>query len=192
LTAKTDDNSGSELTAVIETSMGTMVIQLLPEVAPQTVANFVKLAKSGFYEGLVWHRVVKGFVIQTGDPNTKGGKGEVALWGTGGGPNTVPLEARGGSNVEGSLGLARGANPNSGSSQFYINLTNNSAALDGQYTVFGKVISGIGVARAIGEVQVRPGDRPINNVFLVGVTIKEGQPAEGAEKEKETEPSKQA
>ena len=118
-------------------------------------------------------------MIQTGDPKTKNGEGNPSLWGTGGGPVTVPLEVNPRfHHSEASVGLARSSDPNSGSSQFYVNLVDNSRMLDGQYTVFGNVIRGMDVARALGEVPVRPGDRPVNNVFLVSVTIKRGDPGE--------------
>lgn len=159
--------------AKIATSMGTMEVELYPNSAPKTVANFVSLAKSGFYDNLVWHRIVKGFVIQTGDPNTRNGGGDKSLWGTGGSPNTVPLEIdRSLHNDVGYLGMARSQDPNSGSSQFFISLANN-APLDGQYTVFGKVISGMDVALKIGNAPVDSASQPISNVFVTSITIQE-------------------
>ena len=159
--------------AKIATNMGDMEVELYPNSAPKTVANFVSLAKSGFYDNLVWHRIVKGFVIQTGDPNTRNGGGDKSLWGTGGSPNTVPLEIdRSLHNDVGYLGMARSQDPNSGSSQFYISLTNN-APLDGQYTVFGKVISGMDVALKIGNVPVDSASQPISNVFVTSITIQD-------------------
>jgi cyclophilin family peptidyl-prolyl cis-trans isomerase len=155
----------------IATSMGTMEIELFPQSAPKTVANFVNLAKSGFYDNLVWHRIVAGFVIQTGDPNTRNGGGDRSTWGNGGSSTTVPLEID--SNLQndvGYIGMARTSDPNSGSSQFYINLANNSQ-LNGQYTVFGKVISGMNVADSIASVQVNGNDQPINPVYVTAITI---------------------
>jgi cyclophilin family peptidyl-prolyl cis-trans isomerase len=155
----------------IVTSMGTMEIELFPQAAPKTVANFVMLAKSGFYNNLVWHRIVSGFVIQTGDPNTRNGGGDRSTWGEGGSSTTVPLEIDSDlHNYVGYIGLARSTDPNSGSSQFYINLANNTS-LDGQYTVFGKVISGMDVAYSIAGVQVNSQDQPINPVFVNSITI---------------------
>ncbi len=157
--------------AKIGTSMGTIEVELYPNSAPKTVANFVSLARSGFYDNLVWHRIVKGFVIQTGDPNTRNGGGDKSLWGTGGSPSTVPLEIdRSLHNDVGYLGMARSQDPNSGSSQFFINLANN-APLDGQYTVFGKVISGMDVALNIGNIPVNSASQPISNVFVTSITI---------------------
>jgi cyclophilin family peptidyl-prolyl cis-trans isomerase len=154
----------------IGTSMGTIEVQLFPTSAPKTVANFVNLTNSGFYNNLVWHRIVKGFVIQTGDPNTRNG-GDRSLWGTGASSQSVPLEIDPSlHNYAGYLGMARGSDPNSGSSQFYINLANNTS-LDGQYTVFGKVIAGMDVVQAIAGVPVNSQDQPISPVFVTSITI---------------------
>ncbi len=136
-----------------------MEAALFPSVAPKTVANFVSLADSGFYTDLVWHRIVAGFVIQTGDPTTKNGGGVEADWGDTSATTTVPLETNsttvkeGYVNNVGYLGLARGSSNDSGSSQFYINLGNNTS-LNGLYTVFGKLITGLSVAQAIGKLPV--------------------------------------
>ena len=159
--------------AKINTSLGCIEVQLYPSAAPKTVANFVNLSQTGFYNNLVWHRIVKGFVIQTGDPNTKNGGGNRSLWGTGGSGKTVPLEINSTlHNDYGYLGMARSTDPNSGSSQFYINLANNTS-LNGQYTVFGKVISGIDVALAIGKVTVNSTDQPITPVFVTTIKIQD-------------------
>lgn len=157
--------------ATLVTPNGTMIVELYQAQAPKTVSNFVNLARSGFYSDLVWHRIVKGFVIQTGDPKTRGGGGDRSTWGTGGSSQTVPLEIDSSlHNNVGYLGMARSSDPNSGSSQFYINLANNNS-LDGQYTVFGKVISGMDSAYAIGNAPVNSQSQPINPVFLTSVTI---------------------
>jgi len=161
--------------AKLNTSQGPMTVELYQSATPKTVTNFVNLARSGFYDNLVWHRIVEGFVIQTGDPNTRNGGGDRSLWGTGGSSQTVPLEIDDSlNNYVGYLGMARSQDPNSGSSQFYINLANN-ASLDGQYTVFGKVISGTDSAFAIANVPTHTQDpykdQPIDPVFLTSVTI---------------------
>ena len=136
------------------------------------MSNFISLAKSGFYTNLVWHRIVKGFVIQTGDPNTKNGGGDQSTWGQGGSNQTVPLEIVPTlHNTVGYLGMARGSSVNSGSSQFYINVANNSASLDGQYTVFGYVLDGMSVALQISDVPVNSASVPTPLVFMTGVTI---------------------
>ena len=158
--------------AKINTSLGSIEVQLYPSAAPKTVANFVNLSQTGFYNNLVWHRIVAGFVIQTGDPNSRGG-GNRSQWGLGGSGKTVPLEICSTlHNDYGYLGMARSTDPNSGSSQFYINLANNTS-LNGQYTVFGKVISGIDVALAIGKVAVNSTDQPITPVFVTSITIQD-------------------
>jgi len=157
--------------ARINTSLGAIEVELFKSATPKTTANFVNLASSGFYNNLVWHRIVKGFVIQTGDSNTRNGGGDKSLWGTGGSSQTIPLEINATlHNSAGYLGMARSSDPNSGSSQFYINLANNNS-LDGQYTVFGKVISGMDVAIAIGNVPVNSSDQPLSLVFLTGISI---------------------
>ncbi len=157
--------------AKLTTSQGQIEVELYQNATPRTVTNFVNLAKSGFYNNLVWHRIVKGFVIQTGDPNTRNGGGNNATWGQGGSSQTVPLEIDSSlHNNVGYLGMAHSSDPNSGSSQFYINLANNNS-LDGQYTVFGKVISGMDAAYAIGNTPVNSSSQPINPVYLTSVTI---------------------
>ncbi len=158
-------------------SNGVMGIELFPQSAPKTVANFVNLARLGFYNNLVWHRIVKGFVIQTGDPNTRNGGGDRTTWGSGGSSTTVPLEIDPNLlNDVGYLGMARSSDPNSGSSQFYINLGNNTS-LNGQYTVFGKVISGMDVANAIANVSVETiggQPEPVTPVYVTSIQILNG------------------
>src|SRR2546428_1388844 len=150
--------------AKINTSLGCIEVQLYPSAAPKTVANFINLSQTGCFNNLVWHRIESDpsfSLIQTGDPNTRNGTGDRSTWGMGGSNKTVPLEINSTlHNYVGYLGMARTTDPNSGSSQFYINLTNNTS-LDGQYTVFGKVISGMDVARAIDKVPVNSTDQPI-------------------------------
>lgn len=123
----------------IETSKGTVVVEVYPKMMPTTVTNFEKLVKSGFYDGLKWHRV-EDWVIQTGDPK---GTGE------GGSPETIPLEVRRElKNVRGALGMARTNDPNSASSQFYV-LRSDASWLNGNYAVFGKVVTGMDVVDKI-------------------------------------------
>ncbi len=165
--------------ARIDTSDGAIYVVLYPDCAPETVANIVSLANQGFYNDLVWHRIVNTpspFVIQTGDPHTRGGLNSTrTVWGQGfsnatglttsdlAANRTVPLEVSRCpdlGNYEGYLGMARQGNfttgLNSGNSQFYINLVNSSTniQLDGYYTVFGKVISGWSVVQAIAKSPV--------------------------------------
>ncbi len=156
----TSHSGGQGPYAVIATSAGTIVTELSPASAPKTVANFVNLANAGFFNGLVWHRIVRGFVIQTGDPLTKNGGGDRSRWGTGGSSQTVPLEISGLKNDKGTLGMARSQDPNSGSSQFYINLADNDF-LNGQYTVFGRVVSGLEAAQKINNIAVDRSEQPL-------------------------------
>lgn len=164
---------GTSLYATLNTASGPIVVELYSAQAPKTVSNFVSLARSGFYSNLVWHRIVKGFVIQTGDPNTRNGGGDRSTWGTGGSSQTVPLEISPTlHNDIGYLGMARSSDPNSGSSQFYINLANNNS-LDGNYTVFAKVVNngGMDAASAIANAPVNSQSQPVTPVFLIGVAI---------------------
>ena len=159
--------------ALISTSAGEIVAQLFPASAPKTVANFVNLAGAGFFNGLVWHRIVRGFVIQTGDPLTKNSGGNRRMWGTGGSEQTVPLEISSLRNEPGTLGMARSQDPNSGSSQFFINLANNDF-LDGGYTVFGRVVSGMEVAMSLGSLPVDSSEQPLvpGQATLKGIIIR--------------------
>ena len=161
--------------ATLQTTNGTIVVELFRAQAPQTVSNFVNLANSHFYNNLVWHRIVPvtpgPAIIQTGDPNTRYGNTSRSTWGMGGSSQTVPLEIDPTlHNNLGYLGMARSSDPNSGSSQFYINMANNNY-LDGQYTVFGMVLSGMGAANAIWHAPTNSSDQPINPVFLISVTV---------------------
>ncbi|MDG7000105.1 MAG: peptidylprolyl isomerase [Nitrososphaerota archaeon] len=174
-TTATTCNTTGIICADLYTSKGTIEIELFQSLTPKTVANFVNLSNSGFYDNLVWHRIVQGFVIQTGDPNTRNGGGNRSLWGTGVSPISVPLEVVPSlHNDYGYIGLAHTSASTSGSSQFYINMANNTN-LDGQYTVFGKVISGMSAAVAISDVPVYTSgsylDQPITPVYLINVTI---------------------
>lgn len=156
--------------ASIETNFGEIEIQLYGDQAPVTVENFVNLAKSGFYEGTLFHRVVPGFVIQGGDPNTK--LSDRSVWGKGGSGRTIPLEISSLQNVRGMVAMARSQDPNSASSQFYI-LVGDAPHLDGQYAVFGKVVSGMEVVDKIASVPTDDSDIPLENVVIERVTISE-------------------
>ena len=147
-------------TATIETSKGTITIELWNDVAPKHVENFQKLAKSEFYDNLIFHRIISGFMIQGGCPD-----------GTGmGNPGwTVDAEFNDREHHEGVLSMARSQNPNSAGSQFFICL-DRCPHLDGQYTAFGKVTDGIDVVREIGAVQTAQGDRPVEDVSMTTVT----------------------
>ena len=124
--------------AVLETDMGEMVIEFFPDDAPNHVSNFVGLAESGFYDGTVFHRIIPGFMIQGGDPNTVSGPS--STWGMGGPPHEVNAEFNDIEHDRGIVSMARSQNPNSAGSQFFI-VHQDSNFLDGQYTVFGRIIT---------------------------------------------------
>ena len=149
-------------TATIETSKGTITVELWDDVAPKHTENFLKLAKDGFYDGLNFHRIIPQFVIQGGCPNGSG---------TGGPGWTVDAEFNDREHHEGVLSMARSQDPNSAGSQFFICLGRNHCQhLDGQYTAFGKVIDGIEVVREIGGAATGHGDRPLEDISMTTVT----------------------
>ena len=156
--------------AIIEVKeFGVIEVELDPTVAPLTVENFVKLAKKGFYNGLTFHRVIKGFMIQGGCPkgNGTGGpgysiKGEF----TANGVNN-PLK-----HTRGVISMARAMDPNSAGSQFFI-MHQDAPHLDGQYAAFGKVIKGIEVVDAIASVKTNYYDMPLNKVVIKDIKIEE-------------------
>jgi peptidyl-prolyl cis-trans isomerase B (cyclophilin B) len=135
--------------AVIKTNKGEMVVEFWPDVAPKTVENFKKLANSGFYDGTCFHRIVKGFMIQGGDPLTKDPE-EEHRWGTGNPGWKIKAEFNERPHVRGVLSMARSQDPNSAGSQFFICLA-DAKFLDRQYTAFGKVIQGDDVLGLIGD-----------------------------------------
>ena len=146
--------------AVITTSEGVMVLEFYPDVAPGHVANFKKLASSGFYDGTCFHRVIPGFMIQGGDPNTKNDSAK-DTWGMGGPGYTINAEFNSKHHARGILSMARTSDPNSAGSQFFI-CHADAGNLDGQYTVFGNLIKGFDVLDKIATTPTEPPDRPIN------------------------------
>lgn len=144
-------NSTNEV-AVIKTSEGEMIAEFWPDVAPNTVENFKKLARSGFYDGTAFHRIVKGFMIQGGDPLTKDPTKE-SRYGTGDPGYKIKAEFNDRSHERGVLSMARSNDPDSAGSQFFICLANVSR-LNHQYTTFGKLIKGDDVLGKIGDVEV--------------------------------------
>ena len=140
---KTFSKTIKNIRARLVTSQGTMEIVFFPEFAPLTVLNFVKLAEGGFYNGIQFHRVINGFMIQTGDPNTKH-KSMMKKYGQGGSVVTIPEEFSMVPHSRGVLSMARSSSVNSASSQFFI-VHKGASSLDGKYTVFGKVIKGLDV-----------------------------------------------
>lgn len=155
--------------AVIKTTEGDMVIAFWPDVAPMTVENFKKLAKSGFYDGTCFHRVIKGFMIQGGDPLTKD-PGKEALWGTGGPGYTIKAEFNDRSHVRGVISMARSQDPDSAGSQFFI-CHGNPTFLDHQYTAFGKLIKGDDVLEKIATTPTHPPDRPDKRMGIESIKI---------------------
>lgn len=152
-----------ELRAVIETKYGEMEIRFLPDVAPKHVENFTTLAKKGFYDGTIFHRVIPGFMIQGGDPNTKGT--DTSLYGTGGPGHTVKAEFNNTPHKRGIVSMARSANPDSAGSQFFI-VVKDSNFLDRQYTVFGEVVKGMDVADKIVNLPRNSRDLPNERVEM--------------------------
>ncbi len=155
-------------TAIIETNLGTIVFKLLPDLAPETVRNFEKLARDGFYNGTLFHRVIPGFMIQGGDPNTK--TGNKSTWGTGGPGHTIKAEFSSRSHHRGIVSMARSQDPNSAGSQFFI-VTTDSTFLDRQYTVFGEVIEGMDVADKIVNLQRDRNDCPLEEAKMLHVKV---------------------
>jgi peptidyl-prolyl cis-trans isomerase B (cyclophilin B) len=144
--------SSANEVAVIKTSEGEMIAEFWPDVAPNTVENFKKLARSGFYDGTAFHRIVKGFMIQGGDPLTKDPAKE-SRYGTGDPGYKIKAEFNNRSHERGVLSMARSSDPDSAGSQFFICLANVSR-LDHQYTTFGKIIKGDDVLGKIGDAEV--------------------------------------
>lgn len=158
------------MSATLHTNMGDITVEFNKTDAPNTVANFIKLAESGFYNGTKFHRVIKGFMNQGGDPLTKDDS-QIARWGTGGPGYSFPDEiTSNNSNDVGTISMAN-AGPNTNGSQFFINVLNNSS-LNGKHTVFGRVTTGLDVVMAINGVETGGQDRPIVPVVLESVTLK--------------------
>lgn len=170
--AKTVSANTNEV-AVIKTSAGEMVVEFWAEVAPKTVENFKKLSREGFYDGTAFHRIIKGFMIQGGDPLTKDASKE-AFWGTGDPGYQLKAEFNDRSHQRGVLSMARSQHPDSAGSQFFICL-GDASFLDRQYTAFGKVIKGDDVLGAIGDTPVKAGggeaSQPTVRVAVEGIKI---------------------
>jgi len=156
--------------AIINTKFGEIEIEFFPDKAPNHVKNFVKLAKSGFYNGTIFHRVIPGFMIQGGDPNTKDLSNKAA-YGMGGPGYNVNAEFNDIQHKRGIVSMARANDPNSAGSQFYI-VVENSFFLDGKYTVFGQVVKGMGVADKIVQQPRDSRDLPLQRTEMT-VTIVE-------------------
>ena len=159
--------------AVLDTTMGKIVLEFFPNAAPKHVANFKQLARSGFYNGTKFHRVIPGFMIQGGDPNSK--DADRSNDGTGNSGTKVPAEFNSISHKRGILSMARSSDPNSASCQFFI-VVKDSTFLDQQYSAFGRVMQGMDVADKIVNVKRDSRDNPLSPITITKVTI-EPRPA---------------
>ncbi len=168
----------NENKAVITTNYGEIVLELFADEMPITVGNFVSLANDGFYDGTKFHRIIPGFMIQGGDPNTK--LDDSSLYGQGGPGYTIQDEfvsVEHLSNVEGTISMANTGQPNSGGSQFFINVADNTnldfdkMPMESRHPVFGRVTSGMDVVREIEQVETGPSDLPVNPVVIESINI---------------------
>ncbi|MEW6196215.1 MAG: peptidylprolyl isomerase [Bacteroidota bacterium] len=160
-----DLKSNEMLVAKISTTMGDIEIELYPSEAPKTVKNFSSLANKGFYNGVIFHRVIKNFMIQGGDP-TGTGRGGTSIYG---GPFEDEFSVNLRHDAPGVLSMAN-AGPNTNQSQFFIT-TVATPWLDARHTVFGKVIKGMNVVSAISEVETNPMDKPLQDVVMKNVVV---------------------
>ena len=155
--------------AIITTTEGEMILELWADVAPGHVENFKKLANKGFYDGTCFHRVIKDFMIQGGDPNTKDDS-KKAAWGTGDPGYKIKAEFNDQAHVRGVLSMARSNDPNSAGCQFFI-CHGDPRFLDKQYTAFGKLIQGDDVLEKIGTTPTQPGDRPVKRMGVASIKV---------------------
>lgn len=167
ITHNKSDNTMEHTQATIQTSKGDITVEFYPELAPNTVQNFITLAKDGFYNGVIFHRVIKGFMIQGGDPTGTGAGGPGYKFNDELDP-TSPIAQQG--YTRGTLAMAN-AGPNTNGSQFFI--MHKDYPLPYQYTIFGKVIDGMDVVDAIAEVEVNKDDRPLEEVTITTVVVQE-------------------
>lgn len=165
-------------TAVIKTNMGTIELELFADLMPITTGNFIALAESGFYNETKFHRVIEGFMIQGGDPNSKGT--DESKYGTGGPGKTIQDEFVEGeklSNTRGTISMANTGQPNSGGSQWFINLVDNTGLdfnkppFTSKHPVFGRVIKGLDVVDQIGAAETKAGDIPAKPIVIESITI---------------------
>jgi len=154
--------------ALIETNFGKIKIKLLPEIAPETVRNFITLTKSSFYDGTLFHRVIPKFMIQGGDPNTK--ESDKSVWGQGGPGYNLKAEFNSRSHLRGIVSMARSTDPDSAGSQFFI-VTSDSTFLDRQYTVFAEVVEGLEIADKIVNLPRDGNDCPLEEAKMLQITL---------------------
>lgn len=159
--------------AVVTTNLGSFTIELYPQVAPIAAANFVVLARCGFYDGISFHRVIAGFVAQAGDPGTKSNRGAFVGLGRGGPGYTFAIEppATGYGYDQYVVAMANNGRPDSNDSQFFIDLVDLNQGLDRAYTIFGRVVDGTAVIDTIGTAATTPDDLPIEPIIINSVTI---------------------
>ena len=164
--------------ATIKTNLGTIELELFTDTMPVTTGNFIELAESGFYNNTKFHRVIDGFMIQGGDPNSKGS--DESIYGTGGPEKNVQDEFVSGellTNTRGTISMANTGQPNSGGSQWFINLGDNTSLdfdkqpLSSKHPVFGRVVKGMEVVDAIAKVETKERDIPVSPVIVESVTI---------------------
>ena len=159
--------------ALIQTTQGDLVLEFWSDVAPKTVENFKKLVRQGFYDGTAFHRVIKGFMVQGGDPLTKDAALE-ARWGTGDPGYKIKAEFNARSHQFGVISMARSASPDSAGCQFFL-CHGDASFLDRQYTAFGKIIKGDEVLKALGSVETKSNggekSRPVQRQGVTSITI---------------------
>jgi peptidyl-prolyl cis-trans isomerase B (cyclophilin B) len=166
-----------DVVAVIETDAGELAVEFFADVAPGHVENFVKLAREGYFDGTCFHRVIPGFMIQGGDPNTK--SKDVSKWGTGGPGYKIKAEFNKVHHERGVLSMARSAHPDSAGSQFFV-VHGEAGFLDGKYTAFGRLTEGFDALDAIATAPCHSdgeGSRPKNPVRIKKVVIRKAKEA---------------
>ena len=162
--------AATEPQALIKTAYGEMKIAFWPDVAPKTVENFKKLARAGFYDGTAFHRIIKGFMVQGGCPNTK--EGARGIPGTGGPGYQIKAEFNKKTHARGVISMARSSDPDSAGSQFFI-VHGDAKFLDGQYTAFGELVSGDDVLEKLAGVPTKGPERstPVERVAIESIKI---------------------
>jgi cyclophilin family peptidyl-prolyl cis-trans isomerase len=158
--------------AEIHTGKGVITVRFFPDKAPNHVRNFIELSEQGYYNGTKFHRIIPGFMIQGGDPNTK--NADTSRWGQGGSGKNLKAEFNDVNHRRGILSMARSQDPDSASSQFFITVA-DASSLDQQYTAFGEVVSGMEVADAIVSAPRGPQDRPNEPVAIEKVVVRDAK-----------------
>jgi peptidylprolyl isomerase len=178
LVSNVEQTNDMNPTAIITTNRGIIELELFEDQMPVTVANFVALTESNFYDGIKFHRVIDGFMIQGGDPNSRGEN--EAIYGQGGPETNVQDEFVAGellTNTRGTIAMANTGQPNSGGSQWFINLVDNTGLdfdkepVQSKHPVFGRVVTGLDVVDTIGKTDTKPGGIPVEPVVIETITI---------------------